>query len=147
MKACSGKLFALVLLLIAAATVAVAQDMPQAFLLRRFAIAPNAYMAPSFTVAAFRASAVEEVSPRNLRTASADWTLAALPAQTARPFNLPLLRSLEKDRLVAMVAGAVPALARAFDEDSAPKGRFSASPLIDLDDGRVGVQVKIRLSR
>jgi hypothetical protein len=147
MKACSGKLFALVLLLIAAATLAVAQDMPQAFLLRRFAIAPNAYLAPSFTMEAFHASAVAEGSPRSPRVASGDWTPAALPAPSARPFNLPLLRSLEKNRLVAMVAGAVPAMARVFDEDSAPKGRFSASPLIDVDDGRLGVQVKIRLSR
>src|SRR5437764_3568728 len=71
MKASSGKSFALLLLLVAAATVAVAQDMPQAFLLRRFTIAPITYSAPAFASYTFHAADVQGSLP--VRTTCTAW--------------------------------------------------------------------------
>jgi hypothetical protein len=138
MKASSAKLlFALLVL----ASAAAAQDIPHfaPVAMRRFVIAP-AEAAPVFTHPAFHAANMQLAPP----VTGFGWE----PERPApRRAALPLLRTFQRNRLVALVAGGVPALERAFDDDAAPRRRLSVSPLIDLDDGRVGVRVKLRFAR
>jgi hypothetical protein len=133
-----GKLLIPLLLL---ATPAAAQELPRAsaFVLHHMTFA--AQPAPDFSVSYFRPETFHVE-----RTVTPTQWEAVPPVSQPRPLNIPMLRTLQRNRLVATIAGGIPALARAFDDDAATKRRFDIGPMIDIDDGRIGVRVKIRLS-
>ena len=132
-----GKLLIPLLLLAAPAA---AQDLPPAspFVLHRISVTRPA---PDFSTGYFH----PEMFHVERETAPVRWE--ELRKAPPRPVNIPLLRTLQQNRLVATIAGGIPALARAFDDDAAAKRRVDISPLIDLDDGRVGIRMKIRLAQ
>jgi hypothetical protein len=133
-----GKLLIPLLLLAAAA---VAQDLPNLspFVLQRFAVATPP---PDFSTRPFDARMfhVEHSNP------PVRWATPPVAPQ-ARPMRIPMLRTLQQNRLIASLAGGIPAIARAFDEDAVARHRVDVGPLIDIDDGRIGIRMRIRLSQ
>ncbi len=133
-----GKL--LIPLMLFAATAA-AQDTPglSPFVLHRYTVAAAA---PDFSVQGFHATDLRTVRP----AAPLYWdALTPLPApMQPRPLNIPMLKTLQHNRMVAMLAGGVPKLEQMFDEDSVSKHRVSVSPMLDFDGG-IGIRIKIKL--
>jgi hypothetical protein len=133
-----GKLLIPLTLLSAAAA---AQELPQfsPFVLHRYTVAAAA---PDFSAQAFRAT---DLRTTRLATPTYWDALRPMPTPNApRPLNIPMLRTLQHNRVIAMLAGGVPKLEQMFDEDSILKRRIAVSPMIDLDSG-IGIRVKIRL--
>lgn len=130
----------LMMFVLLAGGVTAAQDIPNfaPHAMRRYQMAGPA-QAPEFSNTTFRAEEFRAFqTPSRFRLQQP----AAAPRSSARIF--PMLKSFQRNRLVATLAGSVPALARAFDEDAPQQRRISVSPLIDIDDARVGVRVRIR---
>lgn len=134
----SSKVLRVLLLFVGGA--AAAQDIPNfsPHAMRRYQMAAPT-PAPQFSTTAFR---VEEY--RAFRAPNQFQFQPPAEAPRGRARSIPMLKSLQRNRLVATLAGSVPALASAFDEDAPQQRRFSVGPLIDLDDARVGVRVRIR---
>jgi hypothetical protein len=134
-----GKLLIPLMLLTA---IAAAQDLQQFSPFASHRYAAVSAPAPDFSAQAFRATDLRAIRPG----APLYWdALTPLPqANQPRPLNIPMLKTLQRNRMVAMLAGGVPKLADMFDEDSVPKHRIAVSPMLDLDGG-IGVRVKIRL--
>jgi hypothetical protein len=139
MKALSKWLIPFVL----CASLSAAQDIPNfsPYAMRRFAATP-ATAAPDFGSPAFR---LGEFRARPTMD-SFQWQPLA-PAAQQRSHSTQMLKTLQRNRLIATVAGSVPAIARMFDEDAPSARRVSVSPLIDIDDGRIGVRVTLRLGQ
>ncbi len=134
-----GKLLIPLMLLTATAA---AQDAPglSPWLLHHYSVAAAT---PDFSQQSFRANDLRAIRP----AAPVYWDrLTPMPAPTMqpRPLNIPMLKALQHNRMVAMLAGSVPKLENMFDEDSVPKRRISVSPMLDLDGG-IGIRVKIKL--
>ena len=129
--------FALYLLLPSLGCVAAAQDIPNfaPHAMRRYQIAAPT-LAPEFSTAAFRTDQFRSFQPAD--------PFRVLPAPPSTSRSFPMLKTFQRNRLIATLAGSVPALARAFDEDAPAQRRISVGPLIDVDDARVGVRVRIR---
>ncbi len=133
-----GKLLIPLMLLTATAA---AQDAPglSPYVLHHYSVAAAT---PDFTAQGFRANDLRAIHP----AAPVYWdalTPLSQPNQP-RPLNIPMLKSLQHNRMVAMLAGGVPKLEQMFDEDSVSKHRVSVSPMLDLDGG-VGIRIKIKL--
>ena len=134
-----GKLLIPLMLLTAAAA---AQDVPglSPFVLHHYTVSAAA---PDFSAQGFRASDLRAIRPAG----PLDWDALRpmpAPAMQPRPLNIPMLKTLQHNRMVALFAGSVPKLEQMFDEDSVPKHRISVSPMLDLDGG-IGVRIKIKL--
>ncbi|HSE49123.1 MAG TPA: hypothetical protein VLA96_07955 [Terriglobales bacterium] len=129
----------LMMFVLLAGGVAAAQDIPNfaPHAMRRYQVAGPA-QAPEFSNTTFRADEFHAFqTPSRFR-----FEPPAAPRSSARSF--PMLKTFQRNRLVATLAGSVPALARAFDDDAPAQRRISVGPLIDIDDARVGVRVRIR---
>lgn len=132
-----GKLLIPLMLLTATAA---AQDSPglSPWVLHHYSVAAAT---PDFSQQSFRATDLRTVRP----VAPVYWDAPmTAPSNQPRPLNIPMLKTLQHNRLFALLAGNVPKLEQMFDEDSVSKRRISVSPMIDLDGG-IGIRVKIKL--
>lgn len=134
-----GKLLIPLMLLTATAA---AQDTPglSPWVLHHYSVAATT---PDFSAQGFRANDLRAIRPAG-PVCWDTFSPMAPPASQPRPLNIPMLKTLQHNRMVAMLAGSVPKLENMFDEDSVPKHRIAVSPMIDLDGG-IGVRIKIKL--